>query len=94
VAEDEARKEAIKRLKAKQAARNYLVTFIFVNVMMIVIWALSGGGYFWPGWVLFGTGIGLFWTMWNAYGGGHRQITEADIEREMGKGGGPAPDAR
>lgn len=30
-----------------------------VNLGLILIWALSGGGYFWPIWVIVGWGIGL-----------------------------------
>lgn len=87
MAEDERRKEAVRRLKAKRDFRNFLVVFVFVNVVSIVIWALSGGGYFWPGWVLFGTGVALFWTAYDAFGrkGG---ITEEEIQREMRREGG------
>lgn len=30
-----------------------------VNLGLILIWAISGGGYFWPIWVIIGWGIGL-----------------------------------
>lgn len=30
-----------------------------VNLGLILIWAISGGGYFWPIWVIVGWGIGL-----------------------------------
>ena len=30
-----------------------------VNLGLVLIWALSGGGYFWPIWVIVGWGIGL-----------------------------------
>ncbi len=33
--------------------------YAVVNVMLIAIWAASGGGYFWPIWVILGWGIGL-----------------------------------
>ena len=26
--------------------------FIRVSVLLVVIWALSGAGYFWPAWVM------------------------------------------
>jgi class 3 adenylate cyclase len=32
---------------------------VVVNVMLIGIWAASGGGYFWPIWPMLGWGIGL-----------------------------------
>jgi class 3 adenylate cyclase len=37
----------------------HLRVFILVNVMLIAIWAASGGGYFWPVWPILGWGIGL-----------------------------------
>lgn len=90
MADDEARQAAIRRLKAKQGFYSYLATFVFVNAVSIIVWAITGAGYFWPGWVLLGTGIGLFWTAWGTFGA-RKDITEADIEREMGKGGGTGP---
>ena len=44
-----------------EAVRARLASFITVNTICIVIWALTDpGGYFWPVWVLLGTGIALF----------------------------------
>jgi hypothetical protein len=44
-----------------EAVRARLASFIVVNTICIVIWALTDpGGYFWPVWVLLGTGIALF----------------------------------
>ncbi|MBA3814048.1 MAG: 2TM domain-containing protein [Alphaproteobacteria bacterium] len=33
--------------------------YVVVNVGLIFIWAISGGGYFWPIWVIISWGIGL-----------------------------------
>ncbi len=33
--------------------------FLLVNVLLLGIWAASGGGYFWPVWPLLGWGLGL-----------------------------------
>lgn len=33
--------------------------YLVVNLGLILIWAISGGGYFWPIWVIIGWGIGL-----------------------------------
>ena len=33
--------------------------YAIVNIGLILIWAISGGGYFWPIWVIIGWGIGL-----------------------------------
>jgi Domain of unknown function (DUF1707)/2TM domain len=46
----------------RRAFRVHLSSFVFVNVMLIGIWALSGCADFWPAWVLFGWGIPLVLT--------------------------------
>ena len=45
------------RIDPGLAAR--LAPFVLVNLMLIVIWAATGAGYFWPMWPLLGWGIGL-----------------------------------
>jgi hypothetical protein len=81
----DAREIAVKRLKAKRSFRGLLVTSAGVLALMVVIWALSGGGYFWPIWVVFGLGIALVTTGWQAYGTRTGPITEDEIENEMEK---------
>src|SRR4051812_20468356 len=40
--------------------RKEFAGFLMPNIICISIWAMTmPGGYFWPGWVLFGTGIGF-----------------------------------
>ena len=85
VDEGHAREIALKRLKAKRSFKGLLVTAAGVIVLMIVIWALSGGGYFWPIWVVFGLGIALVTTGWQAYGSTTVPITENEIQSEMDK---------
>ena len=41
------------------SVRIHLTTFILVNLLLIGIWAASGGGYFWPIWPILGWGIGV-----------------------------------
>ena len=49
------------RSHVKKLRRFYTDAFIYaiVNLGLIFIWAISGGGYFWPIWVIVGWGIGL-----------------------------------
>ncbi|MEA2468152.1 MAG: eukaryotic-like serine/threonine-protein kinase [Thermoleophilaceae bacterium] len=39
--------------------RIHLTVYIVVNLMLVGIWAASGGGYFWPVWSILGWGIGV-----------------------------------
>ena len=84
---DAEREAAIKRLKDKRAFGTNVVSFVAVNVFLIVIWAITGQGFFWPAFVIFGWGIGLAGHAWRVYG--QKPITEADIEREMRRGRQP-----
>jgi len=83
--ESDAREQALRRLKAQRAFRNLLLTATGILVAMIAIWTISGGGYFWPIWVVFGLGIALVTTGWQAYGTRTGPITEDEIENEMEK---------
>jgi Domain of unknown function (DUF1707)/2TM domain len=42
-----------------QALRGELPAFILVNALLVVVWAATGAGYFWPAWPILGWGIGL-----------------------------------
>ncbi len=80
------RDAAIKRIKDKRDFKTHAVSYVVVNIFLIGVWAVSGGGYFWPGWVMAGWGIGLVLHGWQTYRG-ERPITEEDIQREMGDSG-------
>jgi UDP-N-acetylmuramyl pentapeptide phosphotransferase/UDP-N-acetylglucosamine-1-phosphate transferase len=81
--EQHLRKEARRRLQAKQQAKQTAVVFLLISVVLIAIWALSGMGYFWPAWPIAGMGIGLGFIFYNAYGGGGSGPSEADVDEEM-----------
>lgn len=78
---DTDRSAAIKRLEDKRGFTTHLVTYLLVNTMLVVIWAVSGAGYFWPIWPLLGWGIGIALHAWTVYG--QRPISEDEIRREM-----------
>ena len=75
------RAAAIKRINARRDFIKHLIVYAVVNAGLIVIWAVTSAGYFWPGWVLGGWGIGLVLHGWDLYG--RRPISEEDIRREI-----------
>ncbi len=82
--ESDRRAAAIRRLKAKRGFEIHAAVFAAVNVLLVAIWASTGGGYFWPIWPFLGWGIGLAFHRWSIY---HRApISEDEIRREMERG--------
>ena len=86
VDEQERRNAAIKRIKDKRDFKTHVVSYAVVNLFLVGVWALGGGGYFWPAWVMAGWGIGLVSHGWQVYRA-ERPITEEDIQREMRESG-------
>lgn len=80
--EEELREAAVKRIKERREFGMHVVAYVVVNAMLTGIWALSGGGYFWPMWVMLGWGVGLV-----LHGASlifeNRPILDEQIEREM-----------
>jgi hypothetical protein len=75
---------AIQRLKMKQDFKGVLAGGLLAVVVVVIIWALGEGGYFWPMWVMLGVAIAIVTQGWKAYGPSNR-ITEADVQREMNR---------
>jgi class 3 adenylate cyclase len=48
-----------RRSGLETSVRIHLTSYVLVNVLLIGIWAASGGGYFWPIWPILGWGIGV-----------------------------------
>ena len=75
------RDRAVKRLKKQRDFRIHLLMYVLINGLLVVIWAMTGAGFFWPIFPIAGWGIGVAANAWDAYG---RDVpTEAEIRREM-----------
>lgn len=81
---DERRDMAIERIKAKRQFKTHVLVYVVVNLFLVGIWFMSGGGYFWPIWAILGWGIGLVMHGWTVYRE-EKPITEDEIRREMGE---------
>ncbi len=79
--ETKPREAAVRRLEARRDFRNHVAIYVIVNALLVVIWAATGSGYFWPIWPIAGWGIGLAFNAWAVYF--ERPITEDEIRREM-----------
>jgi hypothetical protein len=79
--EDSLREQAIAQLRKKRDFITHLVIYLLVNSMLVGIWAVTGGDFFWPIFPILGWGIGVGANAWDVYG--RKPISEGEIEQEM-----------
>ena len=84
MSDNDARHAAVQRLQRKRGFMNYVVGAIGISILMVIIWFLSGRGYFWPMWVMGGFAIGLIFMGIGVFT--NKPITEDEIQQEMKKG--------
>ncbi|WP_062203412.1 2TM domain-containing protein [Demequina salsinemoris] len=80
--DDGLRREAKRRVEARNGFYWYLVVCIVVWGILTFVWWMDGGGYFWPAWAMLGMGIALIFVAANAFLPGAGAVTEDRIERE------------
>jgi hypothetical protein len=76
------REAARRRVHDRRELSSDVVVYAVINTVLIVIWAVSGAGYFWPAWVLLVWGAFLVLRAWKAFVR-RRRTTEADIDAEI-----------
>lgn len=79
--ESEEWREAKKRVTARRDFAGHVVSYVVVNSFLVLVWAVTGAGYFWPIWLLAGWGIGVVLHAWDAFF--RRPVTDADIDAEL-----------
>jgi hypothetical protein len=78
--EQELREQAVSRLKKRRDFRGHVFIYVAVNAMLVVIWAVTGAGFFWPIFPILGWGVGVAANAWDVYG--RKPIGEDEIRRE------------
>ena len=77
----ELRSQAIERLKKRSEFWNHLAAYVLFNAVIVVVWfAVSDGGFFWPIFPVAAWGIGLFFHAMDVF---RRPFTEERIRHEM-----------
>ena len=79
--DSELRERAIKRLKKRHDFHGHLLVYALVNSFIVVIWAVTNAGFFWPIFPIVGWGIGVAMNAWDVYG--RDDLDEDRIGREM-----------
>lgn len=85
---DERRAAAIARITERRDFKNHALVYGAVNTLLVVIWAASGAGYFWPIWPIAGWGVGVGAHAWRIYG--QKPLSEAEISEEMNRVDNPS----
>jgi hypothetical protein len=76
------RERALERLKKKRDFYTHVLVYLVVNAFLVVVWWMTSGGFFWPGFVMAAWGIGVVMNAWDVW---QRDFSEADIEREVAR---------
>ena len=79
--ENPLRARALKRLKKRRDFAAHLIVYALVNTMIVVIWAVSSRGFFWPVFPIVFWGIGVVMNAWDVWHGD--EFTEEQITREV-----------
>ena len=82
--EEQIYEEASKRVKEKKRFYGGLVTYLIVNAVLVVIWALSGRGYMWFLWPLGIWGVfvlGDYLRIFIFGKGSDQQAIEKEVEK-------------
>jgi uncharacterized ion transporter superfamily protein YfcC len=77
------RDRAVKRLKKRRDFTAHLLIYVLVNSSIVVVWAVTSNGFFWPVFPMVFWGIGLVMNAWDVWRGD--DFTEDEIAREVAR---------
>ena len=80
IALDSERQAARKRIEKRRNLQGGLVAYVVINAAFVAIWAITGGGYFWPAWIIVLWGVGMLLAIWDYFRG---PVTEAAVDDEL-----------
>ena len=59
---------ADERAQARRDAFAFTISGPLVTAVLLLVWAATGSGYFWPIWPMLGMSIALLVALWRAFG--------------------------
>ena len=76
------RARAVKRLEDKRGLSAHALAYALVNLLLVAIWFVTGAGFFWPVFPVFGWGIGLAFHAWDVlWPAPGEDAVQAEMER-------------
>jgi fatty acid desaturase len=83
MSEEEIYKTARKRVEEKKGFLIHIVVYVCVNILLVVIWAVSGDGFPWFIFPLGGWGIGVLFHFLGVFVfSGHTEWERRAVEKE------------
>ena len=71
------------RLQTRRDFWSHVFVYIVFNTAVVLIWVITGSGYFWPAWLIGLWGVGLVMHGWDAFG--RKTVTEDEVDEAMRK---------
>lgn len=81
VDEEQLRARAIRQLKKRRDFGAHLLVYVLVNTAVVVVWAVTSNGFFWPVFPIVFWGVGVVMNAWDVWHGD--SFSEAQIAREV-----------
>jgi len=75
------RDRAVKRLKKRRDFKGHVLVYLLVNTFLVIVWAMTSAGFFWPIFPIVGWGIGVVMNAWDVWRGD--DFSDEQIRREM-----------
>jgi len=63
--DEKLREQAVEELGKRRELSGHILAYVTVNTFLVVIWYLTGAGFFWPAFPMFGWGIGVIFHAWD-----------------------------
>ena len=80
----DSKEAAVRRIRKRKKLNKQWQVYLFINLIRLLVWGLSGGGYFWPIWVIGFWGLSLVWEQWR-FDHPEKAITEQEIQDEISR---------
>jgi hypothetical protein len=59
------------------------VVFVIISVGLVLIWAVTGAGYFWPGWPVGALAVAALFMALNLFGVLRSELRQSDVDAEV-----------